>query len=410
MGTSRPQGEAGSAGRARRGSELESGGARAHGSAHEVRGGLALEEGASSHDDPETTGLVTKRIDDAPDHTTQLERLADATHRVHAALTARAALDATVEAARAVLGAEASISIDHTVTVASTGAGEPAAHEQVLELPSPHAPSRGTLTLRRALPFDRAEVLIASQIARATALVLERHRLVDAVHVTANARQEIVTIVSHDLRTPVHAFALGLDALRATVRSEAATPIFARLDRSLRSMRRLLSDLLDVATIQDGALPLHLAAHPIAALLGNVQAGSIEIAKQKGLAIVMGHVASGTLWCDGTRVEQALTNLVGNALKYTERGTVTLSATDEGDALCFEVSDTGIGMDADVRAHLFERLYQGPRARAGGVGLGLYIVRGIADAHGGSVAVTSRPSQGSRFFMRIPQARTRAIT
>ncbi len=333
-------------------------------------------------------------------HAAQLERLAEATHHIHAATSVRAALEATLDALRIVLGAHASISIDGVVM----GASEPGGFERVLDLPSPHAPSRGTLSLRRAEDFERSEVLIAVQIARATALVLERHRLVSAVHASAKARQDIVTIVSHDLRTPVHAFALGLDALRSTVRNEATLPIFARLDRSLRSMRRLLSDLLDVATIQDGALHLRLAEHEVGALVANVQAGCAEIGRQKGLAILVGEVAPGTLVCDAARIEQALTNLVSNAVKYTRRGTVTISAFDEGDAFAFEVADTGMGIEPEVRAHLFERLYQDTRTGAAGIGLGLYIVRGIAVAHGGGVGVTSTLGEGSRFFVRIPQA------
>ena len=337
------------------------------------------------------------------EHAAQLERLAEATHLIHAAPSPQAAREATVAALRLVLGAEGTLSSDGTNSVGELSAMELAPPDQTFELVAPDGPRCGTLTLRRQRALELSEVLIASHIARAAALALDRHRLVQAIQATVDARHEIVTIVSHDLRTPVHAFSLGLDALRATVRSDAAAPIYARLDRALRSMRRLLSDLLDVATIQDGTLHLHAAQHAIPALIASVRAGCVEIGAQKALAIAIGDVAQGLLLCDRARIEQALTNLVGNAMKYTERGRVTLSATAEGDAICFEVSDTGIGMDSQVQAHLFERLYQGPGARSGGVGLGLYIVGGIAEAHGGTVAVSSQLGQGSRFFMRIPR-------
>jgi signal transduction histidine kinase len=331
-------------------------------------------------------------------HAAQLERLAEATHHIHAATSVAAALGATIDAVRSVLDATASVSMDGT----STGAAAVVGIERVFELPSPHAPSRGALSIRRETELGRSEIVMASQIARATALVLERHRLLRVVHASIKARQEIVTIVSHDLRTPVHAFSLGLDALRVMVRNESTVPIFARLDRSLRAMRRLLSDLLDVATIQDGALSLRLEEHAIGTLVANVQAGCADIGRQKGLGIVIGEVAAGSLVCDGPRIEQALTNLVSNALKFTQRGSVAICAFDEGDTISFEVTDTGIGIEPEMRAHLFERLYQDVRTSSGGVGLGLYIVRGIAVAHGGDVAVASTPGEGSRFFMRIP--------
>jgi signal transduction histidine kinase len=335
-------------------------------------------------------------------HAVQLERLAEATHQIHATTTVQGAVLATVEAVRVVLDAHAAITVDGV----ATGAIESARHEHVLPLPSPHAPSRGTLTVGRGTELDRSEILIASQIARATALVLDRHRLSSAVEASLRARQEIVNVVSHDLRTPVHAFSLGIDALRVMARTDATVPVFARLDRSLRSMRRLLTDLLDVASIQDGALQLRPERHSIAAIVANVQAGCVDIARQKGLALVVGEVASGLLVCDGARIEQALTNLVSNALKFTQRGSVTLSAVADHDTIAFEVADTGVGIEPDARERLFERLYQDARTSTGGIGLGLYIVHGIAVAHAGRIFVESVVGQGSRFVLHIPLVAT----
>ena len=112
----------------------------------------------------------------------------------------------------------------------------------------------------------------------------------------------------------------------------------------------------------------------------------------------------GSIRGDSTRLRQALANFVSNAVKHTPRlGTIRVTARAEAESIVFEVSDSGPGVPAEVVPRIFDRLVRGPSGRALGLGLGLHIARGIAEAHGGSVGVETAEGQGSRFWMSVPR-------
>ena len=256
---------------------------------------------------------------------------------------------------------------------------------------------------RPAPPFDHVDELAAAQLARAVAGAMEKHELVAECRLRQREREEIVAFVAHDLRAPLQTFAFGIDSLRESEDREARDLVLTRMQRSTRQMTRLIDDLLDVSRIHDGKLSLRIgrvtASHVLERVLD--QLGPLAADRRVTLAAEPAP-ATLTLLADEARLEQAMANLVTNAVRLAPGGHVTLRARAEGDALILEVQDDGPGVPPETRRKLFERLYQGEVGHRGTLGLGLYIVRGIAEAHGGSVGVDDAPARGSCFWIRVP--------
>ncbi len=341
-------------------------------------------------------------------HAAQLTLLFEASLRVNATTRIEEAVNVTAEAAATMLEAHAHVDLQrgrarHRAEHGAAPNSPATAHALEIDLAVGAPPSTATLRLTRDHPFERAEHLLAKQLARACATAIEKQLLVETARENAKARQEIVSIVSHDLRTPLQSFSLGLDVLtRHTAGNESAGNVLARLRRGVDAMNRLLTNLLDVTRIRDASLSLHLAKHTPKSLLEELAEQTAPLAHQKGLELKVGAAIDQRFVCDGTRIAQALSNFISNAIKHTETGTIELRALRDGENVRFEVVDTGPGVKPEVRAHLFERLYQAPGGARGGIGLGLYIAKGIAEAHGGHVGVESELGRGSTFFLCIP--------
>lgn len=267
----------------------------------------------------------------------------------------------------------------------------------------------GSIEIERAeRPLDPSERLVAAHLQLVTFSSAERLVVLAEARERARERQDIVAIVAHDLRTPLQTFAMGLDTIRATVDPTTGLKIEAsarRMMRSVAAMTRLLEDLLDVSRVHDGALPVRLASHLVAPLVEDLRSQHEETARKKHLALTAHVDPLLTMSCDAQRVIQALGNVLTNALRHTERGSITLTArAAPGDRVRFEVIDTGPGVPAALRERLFERLFQGETSgRAGGIGLGLYIVHGIVAAHHGTLGLDSEVGRGTTFWMELPR-------
>jgi signal transduction histidine kinase len=211
--------------------------------------------------------------------------------------------------------------------------------------------------------------------------------------------------VAHDLRTPLMRLrvsasqALGSGAGDEGCR-EALSDCLEEADR----VRDMLDNLMDISEAEAGVMALHLESVPVASLFAEVQDLFADVAEEKHLALRVEEPGSLALRADRTRALQALANLVDNAVKYTPGGgEVVLAAGRDGPRVVLTVADTGIGIPAEDLPHVWERLFRGDRSRSErGLGLGLSLVRAIALAHGGDVAVESTPGKGSRFVMRLP--------
>jgi signal transduction histidine kinase len=255
----------------------------------------------------------------------------------------------------------------------------------------------------------------AEELARRLALAVENIRLRSEGQEAARSREDLLAIVSHDLRNP-----LGVVmASSALLLKSPLTDPPGKEGRSKRQveaiqragtrMNRLIRDLLDFAAIQSGRLTISSHPRGVGELTREVFDALAAQAEAKSLKLVDGSPESTLrVSCDHDRVIQLLDNVVGNAVKFSgEGGTVTVTAEPDGDMVRFAVTDEGPGISAEELPHVFDRYYQAKRRNRDGIGIGLSIARGIVEAHGGRIWVESpaAPSAvGTRFFFTLPAA------
>jgi signal transduction histidine kinase len=243
---------------------------------------------------------------------------------------------------------------------------------------------------RHGLRRER-EVLLASE--REARAVAER---------AARVRDEVLGMVSHDLRSPLSAIALSANALLEG--SGEPTVLASAIVRSSEWALRIIRDLLDVTAIEAGRLTIHREPMTVRAITEMILSMFTPPAVEAGVTLTV-DAAGGPLWVDADvdRVVQALGNLVGNAIKFTPRGgRVTLTVSRDDGAIRFRVEDTGRGIAPEDLPRLFDRFWQARESGRGGAGLGLVIAQGIAEGHGGRVDVESRLGEGSAFTLVLP--------
>ncbi|MDI3284558.1 ATP-binding protein [Polyangium sp. 15x6] len=252
---------------------------------------------------------------------------------------------------------------------------------------------------------DRAYMCtLAQQCAQA----LERARLYEAEQRARLAREEALAIAAHDLRNPLSAIMLvATSMIRAAPEDEAGKRVRERaqkLKATAEHAMQLLHNLLDAAIIEANTMTLELGPCEVDVLLAEVAEIHAPLAEQKEIKLgtrPLGHPLP--LTCDRGRVIQALSNLVGNALKFTPRGgAITLSAGLDGASGRLSVADTGPGIKQEDVPRLFDRYWRPRAVRGAGTGLGLYIVKGIVEAHGGTVSVDSKLGAGTTFSFTLP--------
>ncbi len=233
------------------------------------------------------------------------------------------------------------------------------------------------------------------------ALEAERARLAKAVA----SRDDVLAIVSHDLRNPLTSISLGVAQLRRHAGDpERQERMLDSIERSAQRMTTLIEDLLAIAKIDAGQLALNLADASCPALVDDALTVVRPLAEAKSIELASS-VPSALLRCDRDRLLQVLGNLLGNALKFTpENGTITLEAELDERVARFTVRDTGPGIPEESLPYVFDRFYQGPGRRRGGAGLGLAIVRAIVEAHGGTISVHSAVDAGTTFEFTVPLA------
>jgi signal transduction histidine kinase len=222
------------------------------------------------------------------------------------------------------------------------------------------------------------------------------------------ARDEVLGVVSHDLRNPVGTiFSSASLLLELELTQEKQRDHLASIKRSAERMNLLIQDLLDVARMEAGALRVAPANFYLRELLEEVMAFHRGKGEDKGVKLECRiSDPAAQAWGDRDRVFQVLTNLVDNALKFTpEGGTVELGSRVESqeEGALFWVSDSGPGIAAEDQARLFDRFWQAGRRDRKGAGLGLSIVKGLVEAHGGRVWIESEMGKGSTFLFLLPQ-------
>jgi len=251
-----------------------------------------------------------------------------------------------------------------------------------------------------ALTFSRLRI----KRRHALALADDRRRNAEQL---AEAKSHFLATMGHEIRTPMTGV-LGMSELLLNTSLDDRQRGYAKaIHQSGELLLRLVNDSLDIARIDAGKFSLDDRQLDPAALARDVATLNQPLAERKGLSIQV-DVADGvppSIWGDVLRIKQILLNLVGNAIKFTERGSVTLSLSRVGgDRLRFRVIDTGPGMNAEVCARLFNRFEQaeGVTRRFGGSGLGLAICRELTLLMGGTIAVSSTVGEGSTFDVDLP--------
>ena len=250
-------------------------------------------------------------------------------------------------------------------------------------------------------------LVIARVSWRVRRLVTEAEKREDALHQTVKQRDEVVSIVSHDLRNPLGVVAGAADTLiELPLDREERERQATIIARSASRMSRLIEDLLDVSRIEAGAFVVRPSAEEPISVLEEIRDMFEVQAEEAQVALAVGPVCDVLVRMDHDRVVQALANLVDNALRFTpEGGVVTLSGEVlDQEKVSLSVSDTGVGLTQDALDNLFSRFWQAEGDRKGRAGLGLAIVKGVIEAHGGEVRVESDPGVGSTFHLVLQRA------
>jgi two-component system sensor histidine kinase KdpD len=266
-------------------------------------------------------------------------------------------------------------------------------------------------------PWSAEDARLVDAAADQIALAVERARLreealeAEVLRRTDETRRALLASVSHDLRTPLASIKASSESLlqedvpwTATERRGFTLAIREEADR----LNRLVENLLDVSRIEAGALRPEREWYPLDAVVDDV-VGRLQGTTARHRVVVDVPETLPPVPLDYVLVGQALANLIENAVKYTPPGsTVRVSARQEGEAVVLAVSDDGPGIPGDALPRVFDKFYRvsgGDTARTPGTGLGLAVVRGVAEAHGGTVGVASPPPgepRGTRFTLSLP--------
>ena len=254
----------------------------------------------------------------------------------------------------------------------------------------------------RTRPVNAAAARIAAADGSLEVLVLVLRRA-EAQLRTDRARSDLVSTVSHELRSPltsVKGFTKTLLAKWDRFTDEQKRTMLMTVHEDADRVTRLLGELLDVSRIDAGRLQLRRQMVDLQALAARVvQRASIGEEGER-VSSAIGSVPS--LYADPDKLEQVLTNLVENALKYAE-GPVVVSAEVRADDVLVRVADHGPGIAENHLTGIFMKFYRRAGERKAGTGLGLYITKGIVEAHGGRIWAESQPEHGSTFFFTLPQ-------
>lgn len=256
--------------------------------------------------------------------------------------------------------------------------------------------------------FSERDLPFGEELARLASSAIENARLHEATREAVELRDRVLAVVSHDLKSPLTAIDLGAAVLQEMDRVKSDPMIDKQIKmvrRNAGRMSRMIGDLLDMSSIQSGRLRLELSHCSVVTLLLECVEAQAPMAREKGIDLrsEVRLDASSVTRCDRDRIFQVLSNLLGNAIKFCQQGDrVTLIAERRVNDACIRVVDTGPGIPAEDQPHVFELFWKGRAGEKRGIGLGLFIARGIVEAHRGRMWVESTPGRGSSFAFTLP--------
>lgn len=255
--------------------------------------------------------------------------------------------------------------------------------------------------------YDSNDVFLAAEIGRRAALAIDNARLHEQVLAGMQARDDMIGIVSHDLRNPVNAVKMLAGVMLDRERNESLTPQMTEYASLIRQaaeqMDTLIRDLLDVTRVEAGRLKVDLQPQDTEELLSDSLRTLAPVAAEKSVSLrLTAPDDMPSVIADRERIGQALSNLVGNAIKFSSpRSEITVRVAMLEHEVLVSVTDRGQGMTPGQLSHAFDRFWQSSRTDRQGAGLGLAITKGIVDAHGGRIWAESVPGTGSTFYFTL---------
>jgi len=224
---------------------------------------------------------------------------------------------------------------------------------------------------------------------------------------SSDARDELLAIVSHDLRSPLSAVEMGARLLDDELVDLRARRHVAAVRNAAERMQHLIDQLLDTAAFEAGRLELHPERSDVGEVLWTVNELFLSRAREVSVQLSVDVESRLVAIFDREKIIQVLSNLVGNALKFTAPGgMICLAASGTRSGVCFEVTDNGKGIAEQHVPHIFERHWQGRLRSRGSLGLGLYISRHVVEAHGGRIGVRTTVGRGTTFWFELPTMAT----
>ena len=257
--------------------------------------------------------------------------------------------------------------------------------------------------------YGQRDLELATELARRAALAIENARLYEAAQRATQARDDLLGIVAHDVRSPLNAIFLAAELLHRRLETSGLRDGEAQVASILRSTERanrLIEDLLDVTRIEGGALTIRCSALAPRPVVGDALDSQRVLAAAAAIELELEvDEELPEIWVDRDRFLQVIENLVGNALKFTPKGgLITVTAVERPGEVVFSVADTGPGIPPDNLPYIFDRFWQAARAKRQGAGLGLPICKGIVEAHGGRIWVDSTVGVGTTVCFTMPAA------
>jgi signal transduction histidine kinase len=265
-----------------------------------------------------------------------------------------------------------------------------------------------TAAPQRGKTFTEDDLALFIDLARHGAFAIDNSRLYFEAQQAVRAREQVLAIVSHDLRNPLHAIMLASQLLQMGELTEEEREQVEVIELSAKRMSRLIADLLDITRLEGGKrLPIDPTRVDVTELLHEAH----ELFKSQATAqqITLQFEVEGDVppaWADRHRVMQVLSNLIGNSMKFTPSGGVISCKVEPRDGeVLFVLADTGPGIRQEDLGRIFNPYWQSERAERMGAGLGLPIVKGIIESHGGRIWVESEEGNGTRFYFTLPVAK-----
>lgn len=260
--------------------------------------------------------------------------------------------------------------------------------------------------------YGHRDLQIAQEIANRAAVAIDNGRLYKEAQEAIQARDEFLSIASHELKTPLTSLLLQLQTVLHSIKNESLASF--SIDRTLASLEsmigqskrinRLVNDLLNISLITTGKMNLEKEEADLTTIVQDVALRLKEQAEKSGSSISIEGEKSIVGYWDKIRLEQVVTNLLTNAIKYGNKKPVQVQVSNSNKTANLVVIDQGIGIPKDKQKTVFDRFTRATNAKKSykGLGVGLYLVQQIVRAHGGTIEVTSKPNKGSTFSVTLP--------